>query len=143
MAKMTTPHPYLVRAFYDWISDNGMTPHISVDLNHEGVEVPRKSAADDEIVLNIGSAAVRDLDIGLEYISFNARFSGAPHQVFIPVAAVHGIFAKESGEGMAFAPQPADQSQNDQDGGNGDAPKSATPSAKHKKKTKPILRVVK
>ena len=100
--EMTTPHPYLIRAFYEWITDNGMTPYISVDAEWEGVEVPREFVVDGEIVLNISMTATHNLDLGLEHVTFGARFSGRQRRIMIPVAAVQAIFAKENGQGMAL-----------------------------------------
>ena len=99
---MTSNRPYLIRAIWEWIVDNGLTPHLLVDAEHEGVEVPRQFVEDGRIVLNLSPTAVRDLDLGNDYISFNARFSGTPMAVLIPVSAVLGLYARENGEGMLF-----------------------------------------
>ena len=99
---MTSNRPYLIRAIWEWIVDNGLTPHLLVDAEREGVEVPRQFVEDGRIVLNLGPTAVRDLDLGNDYISFNARFSGTPMAVLIPVSAVLGLYARENGEGMLF-----------------------------------------
>lgn len=104
MQQMTTRRPYLVRALYDWILDNGMTPHIVVDAGFDGVEVPLEYVVDGEIALNLAPSAVRDLELGAEYITFNARFSGRALHILIPVGAVYAIYAKESGEGQIFVP---------------------------------------
>lgn len=102
MSAMTTRRPYLIRAFNDWILDNGLTPYLSVDADYEGVEVPLDSVIDGEIVLNISPTSVRNLQLGQEYVLFDARFSGRAYQISIPVKAVLAVFAKENGEGMAF-----------------------------------------
>jgi stringent starvation protein B len=102
MHGMTTRRPYLIRAFNEWILDNGMTPYLSINADYEGAEVPRDYVIDGEVVLNISPTSVRNLELGLEYILFDARFSGRSYQVVIPVKAVLAIFAKENGEGMAF-----------------------------------------
>lgn len=99
---MTTRRPYLIRAFFDWILDNGMTPYISVDADYDGVAIPREFVVDGEIVLNLSPTAIRNLDLGLESVTFDARFSGRPHQIVVPVRAVYAIYAQENGEGMAF-----------------------------------------
>lgn len=99
---MTSNRPYFLRAVYDWIVDNGMTPQLVVNATIVGVAVPRQFVVEDKIVLNIHPAAVKDLDLGQESISFNARFSGAPFQVFIPVGAVAAVYAKENGKGLVF-----------------------------------------
>ena len=102
MNGMTTRRPYLIRAFNDWILDNGLTPYLSVNADFPGVEVPREHVIDGEIVLNISPVSVRNLELGLEYILFDARFSGRSFPIVIPVKSVLAIFARENGEGMAF-----------------------------------------
>jgi stringent starvation protein B len=102
MSGMTSRRPYLIRAFYDWIMDNGLTPYLSVDADYAGVEVPTGYVVEGRIVLNISPASVHNLELGLEYILFDARFSGQSFQIVVPVKAVLAIFAKENGEGMAF-----------------------------------------
>ena len=110
--EMTSNRPYLIRAIWEWISDNGMTPHLLVDAMQDGVVVPRQFVEDGRIVLNIGANAVRDLHMGNEEILFGARFSGTPMEVVIPVHAVLGIYARENGQGMLFPeeepPEPGD-----------------------------------
>jgi len=99
---MTSSRPYLIRAMYDWIMDNQMTPYVLVDAQQQGVTVPRQFVQDGKIVLNILSSAVRQLDLGNEWINFSARFSGSLFTVYIPVNAVLAIYARENGQGMAF-----------------------------------------
>ena len=106
---MTSNRPYLVRALWQWISDNGMTPHLLVDASQESVEVPGEFVEEGRIVLNMSATAVRDLDMGNDYISFSARFSGRPMNVLIPVPAVLGIYAQENGQGMLFPESETDQ----------------------------------
>ncbi len=102
--------PYLVRAFYEWLLDNDQTPHLLVDVADSSVEVPQQFVEDGRITLNINPSAVRNLELGNEYISFNARFGGKPMDVLFPVASVLGIYAQESGSGMLF---PEDDSAGD------------------------------
>ncbi len=99
---MTSNRPYLIRAIWQWISDNGMTPHLLVNADAQGVEIPRQFVEDGRIVLNVSASAVRNLELGNDYISFGARFSGSPMNVLLPVAAVLGIYSKENGQGMLF-----------------------------------------
>lgn len=99
---MNSSKPYLLRALYEWIVDNGCTPHLLVRVDFPGVRVPAGSAEDDRIVLNLAPGAVRQLQIGAERISFSARFSGQPFAVDVPVLAVAGIYARENGQGMSF-----------------------------------------
>ncbi len=99
---MTSTRPYLIRALYEWIEDNGMTPHILVDAESPGVAVPKQHVHDGRIVLNVNHSAVRDLRLGNQWIEFNARFGGVARSLQIPVAAVMAIYARENGQGMAF-----------------------------------------
>ena len=102
---MTSNRPYLLRALYQWISDNNMTPHILVDAGHPGVDVPEHAIQKGKVILNIDHAAVRELEMGNELLTFNARFSGRQHQVCVPVESVLAIYSKENGQGMMFAPE--------------------------------------
>jgi stringent starvation protein B len=127
---MTSSRPYLIRALYQWIVDNGVTPYILVDAVCEGVSVPSQYIQDNKIVLNIAPMAVRGLTLGDDEITFNARFSGQPTDIFVPTEAVLAIYARENGQGMMFSDEPQSPEPPDGDGG-GD------PSGK------PNLRVVK
>ncbi len=99
---MTSNRPYLIRAIYEWLLDNECTPHLLIDANAEGVEVPQKFAQDGKIVLNVGPTAVEALSINNEEVTFMARFSGVSQLVALPVHAVLAIYAKENGRGMLF-----------------------------------------
>lgn len=99
---MTSNRPYLIRALYTWLVDNGLTPYLLVDATHKRVVVPSEYIDGGRIVLNINPKAVFNLELGNDWISFNARFSGASQEVMVPPAAVLGIYAKENGQGMLF-----------------------------------------
>lgn len=99
---MTSNRPYLIRAFFDWIVDNGLTPHLLVDAEFPNTLVPTEFVDDGQIVLNISPTAVQDLQIGNYLVCFNARFSGKPFAISLPPDAVLGIYAKENGHGMLF-----------------------------------------
>ena len=99
---MTPTRPYLLRALYEWILDNDLTPHVLVSVESDEIEVPSQYVEDDRIVLNINPAAVRDLSIANDYLSFNARFDGRAENILVPISSVIAIYAKENGEGMAF-----------------------------------------
>lgn len=103
---MSSSRPYLIRALYEWLADNNLTPYLAVDATIENVMVPTQHIQDGQIVLNIAMSAVRELDISNEAITFSARFGGVPQQVYVPVAAVLAIYAKENGQGMAFGHEP-------------------------------------
>lgn len=94
--------PYLVRALHEWMTDAGLTPHLVVDATAPGVRVPEKFVTDGRIVLNVSHGATRGLVLGNERVAFQARFAGAPMEVEVPLPAVLGIYARESGEGLVF-----------------------------------------
>jgi len=100
--EMTSNRPYLIRALYDWIGDNHMTPHILVDAGAEGVEVPDQAVQKGKVILNIDQVAVLDLEMGNEWLTFSARFSGRQFNVVVPVDAILAIYSKENGQGMMF-----------------------------------------
>ena len=102
VAAVSSQRPYLLRAIHEWISDNGMTPHLLVNADYPGVHVPPGTAKDGKVVLNIAERAVGQLSLGNEYITFGARFGGVAHEVFVPVAAVLAIYSRETGQGMAL-----------------------------------------
>ncbi len=97
----TSTKPYLLRALYEWCTDNGYTPHIAVRVDQH-TRVPREFVRDGEIVLNISFDATNQLQMGNENIEFSARFSGKPHKIEVPIANVLAIYARENGQGMAF-----------------------------------------
>ena len=110
---MTSNRPYLIRAMHEWLLDNQCTPHLLVDAEAPGVEVPRQHVKEGKIVLNIGPQAVEQLIISNDEVSFTARFGGVPQVVYLPVNAVLAIYARENGRGMMFseeesAPEPDD-----------------------------------
>jgi stringent starvation protein B len=101
--QMTSNRPYLLRALYEWIVDNNLTPHLVVFAHAEGVSVPQQHVnKDGQIILNISPTAVKDLFIANEAVSFNARFSGVVNNIFVPCGAVLGIYGRENGQGMMF-----------------------------------------
>ena len=102
---MTSSRPYLARALYEWIVDNGCTPYVVVNANRDDVQVPRAHVKDGQIVLNIAPTAVVGLKIDNDALEFNARFGGAAMQIYVPMGAVLGIYARENGQGMIFEPE--------------------------------------
>ena len=102
--------PYLLRAMHEWISDNQQTPHIVVDATVTGVEVPRQYVQDGKIILNVSLTATSGLSLGNDGVVFRARFGASTYDVSVPIAAVLGIYARETGQGMifseAYAPPP-------------------------------------
>ena len=132
MSGMTSNRPYLIRALYDWIVDNNLTPHLLVNADADDVVVPLQFVEDGRIVLNVSPAAVRDLELSNQGIMFEARFGGIPMTVKVPPRAVLGLYAKENGRGMLF---PEDDQDTDQPP---DEPAPPTPSGK-----RPKLKVIK
>ncbi len=106
---MTPRRPYLLRAFYDWLVENDLTPHLVVDATLPGVRVPVEFVQDGQIILNIVPRAVGNLELGNDTVSFNARFGGRPHSVIVPMYAVQAIYARENGAGTMFEPEEAYQ----------------------------------
>jgi stringent starvation protein B len=97
----TSTRPYLIRALYEWCTDNGLTPYVAVQVD-ETVQVPREYVKDGEIVLNVSFDATSSLKLGNDLIVFSARFAGKPREIMIPVDRVIAIYARENGQGMAF-----------------------------------------
>lgn len=126
---MSSNRPYLVRAIYQWVSDNGLTPYLLVDARQPDVVVPSSAVKDGQVVLNIAMRAVSDLDLGNDRIRFMARFSGVSQQVVVPIGAVLAIYAQENGQGMMFPAEPV-------------SPETPPP-APEPARTGPRLRVVK
>jgi len=124
---MSSPKSYLLRAFYEWILDNSMTPYVLVDASAQGVEVPSEYVEDGKIILNIAPAAVQALAMDKERLCFSARFRGVAREISVPMPAVRAVYAKENGRGMVFPEEEG-----------GDAPPPAAPTHK-----KPKLKVVK
>ncbi len=98
--------PYLIRAIHEWCADSGLTPYLSVRVD-ENTRVPMEFVKDGEIVLNLGYDATHKLTIGNDGVQFSARFSGVSRECSIPMYAVAGIFARENGQGLFFAPEAA------------------------------------
>lgn len=127
---MTPSRPYLIRALYDWIVDNGMSPYVLVNAEDEQVVVPRQFVEGGKIVLNINPTAVQNLELGNGFVEMDARFSGTPMHISVPVMSVLAIYARENGKGMVFT---------DEDDDGGEPP----PSPDEEKSKRPSLRVVK
>ena len=125
--------PYFLRAMHQWIVDSDSTPYLVVDVNVAGVDIPPGYAQDGKLVLNISYEATSALDLGAEYVQFDARFGGVSRRIRVPMAAILAVYAHESGEGMLFD---AEDSPEDAAPGGGDGPKP-TPGKK------PTLTVIK
>jgi len=99
--ELISTKPYMIRAIHEWCVDNGLTPHLLVVVN-EQTRVPQAYVKDGEIVLNVNYSATKDLHMDNNAIVFSARFGGVSHNMYIPVNAVRGIYARENGQGMFF-----------------------------------------
>ncbi len=139
---MSSSRPYVMRALYEWILDNDCTPYVLVNAEEAGVDVPRQYVKDGQIVLNISPNAVVDLVIDNDSLHFNGRFGGVPIDVFVPMASVVGIYARENGQGMVFdrddSPWPEPPDGPPGSGGNGGGPGKGNGGDK-----RPSLKVVK
>ena len=102
---MNSSRPYIMRALYEWIVENDLTPYVLVEASMPEVIVPQQFVKDNQIVLNISPDAVVDLSISNQAVIFNGRFGGVATDVFVPIAAVVGIYARENGQGMVFDPE--------------------------------------
>lgn len=130
--------PYLLRAMHEWISDCNQTPHIVVDASVEGVQVPRQYVQNGKIILNVSNSATSALVLGNDVVRFRARFGGGTYDVTAPIAAVLGIYARETGQGMIFSEADAPPPES--------PPTPPTESAgggAETRRTKPALKVVK
>lgn len=140
---MNSSKPYLIRAIYEWVTDNELTPYIVINTNHPSVQVPEDYIEDDRIVLNVSPEACRGLHITNDRIVFSARFSGVAMQIFAPPSAILAIYAKENGRGMVFG----EEDQGDVTDAGGDPPQPTTgvdqKSSRKGKSGKPNLTVIK
>ena len=128
---MTSSRPYLIRAIYEWLVDNQLTPYVMVDAMAPHVEIPENYIEDGKIILNIAPMAVRDLSMTNTDIRFDARFSGITHHIYAPMQSVMAIYAFENGRGMVFS---------DEDDGDTEPPEPGKPP---RGRGKPNLKVVK
>jgi stringent starvation protein B len=99
--ELPSTRPYLIRALYEWCSENGFTPYVAVKVDNS-VQVPREYVQGGEIVLNVSMDATSSLKLGNEFIEFKARFGGKPRDIMVPIHRVMAIYARENGQGMAF-----------------------------------------
>ncbi len=132
---MLSSKPYFFSAIYDWIIDSGCTPHLAVDASISGVHVPQQYVKNGQIVLNIAPGAVDGFLMDKQFLSFNARFGGTPFDIYVPMGAIMGIYARENGQGMMFEAEPLPDPE----------PEQQSPDSKGRKvgSGKPSLRVVK
>lgn len=144
MAQMISTKPYMLRAMHEWCVDNNLTPHLVVAVNSR-TRVPMAYVKDGEIVLNINHGATRDLHMDNESVVFSARFGGVSQNIYVPMDAVRGIFARENGQGMFFElEEPVvdeEQIHDDKSASAGDI--SSEDASKNRNNKKPTLTIVK
>lgn len=138
---ITPTRPYMVRALYQWIEDNALTPYLMVDATADNVQIPREHVQDGRIVLNIASRATGNMSMGNDYIHFSARFGGVSQEIWVPLQAVMGIYAKENSQGMFFDPNEYDDYVPEEDAAAISKKSTATP--KPKRDNKAGLKVLK
>lgn len=109
----TATKPYFIRALHEWCTDNGLTPHLVVQVD-ENTRVPMSFVQDGQITLNVADAATQQLKIGNDFVEFQARFGGKTEMIWVPIGAVSAIYAKETGTGMGFEVQAVDLAQPDE-----------------------------
>ena len=124
--RMTSHRPYLLRALYEWIVDNGMTPHLLVDATRAGVRVPPHTVKEGRVVLNVAERAVARLQMDNDAVAFTARFGGVSHPVLVPIEAVLAIYARETGQGMALPEEHAAPGSDGAAAAESDAPPEAS-----------------
>jgi len=129
---MTPSRPYLLRAIYEWLLDNDLTPHLMVDAKHELAVVPQQFVEDGKIVLNINPSAVQSLVLENDAVSFSARFAGQPFNVYLPMQSILAIYARENGKGTMFKDEEGFEFSDD-----------PTPTPPEPEKKRPALRIVK
>jgi stringent starvation protein B len=100
-SQSTSTRPYLLRALYEWCSDNNLTPYVAAYVD-DSVKVPREHVKNNEIVLNISMDATSSLQIGNDFLQFKARFGGVAREIVVPIDHIIAIYARENGQGMAF-----------------------------------------
>ncbi len=143
MAQLISTKPYMLRAMYEWCTDNNLTPHLVVAVNSH-TRVPMAYVKDGEIVLNINYGATKDLHMDNDSVVFSARFGGVSQNIYIPMSAVRGIFARENGQGMFFELEDeADASAQDSQPASVAEGEASSDEAKNSSKKKPTLTIVK
>jgi len=135
---LTPTRPYLARAIYEWICDNNLTPYLLVDATQPNTMVPEQFIQDGQIVLNIVPHAVYQLTMSNDAITFSARFGGVSRDIYVPLNAVMGIYARENGQGLFFDPNEYEGTQNHED----TLESNSTSEETEQPKKKPSLRLL-
>ena len=140
---MKPSRPYIVKALYEWLLDSDLTPHLLVDANEADVTIPLQFVEEGQIVMNINPSAVRNFYMDDQAISFNARFSGQPMDVYIPMKALLAIYARENGQGMGFGGEPGIEAYLEEQMSEVEVSVDTETEVKKGKQKKPSLKVVK
>lgn len=135
----TLQRPYLLRAMHEWMSDNDLTPHIVIDVDAADDGLPTEYANDGKLVVNISYSATQDLVISNETVSFAARFGSVSRHLDVPITAILGIYARESGQGMIFSSETPLQEESTS---SAEAAESAAP-ASDAATSRPQLKIIK
>ena len=144
VTSITPTRPYMVRALYQWIEDNQLTPYLMVDATADDVQIPVEHVQDGRIVLNIASRATGNMSMENDYINFSARFGGVSQEIWVPLKAVLGIYAKENSQGMFFDPNEYDDYEPENDTVASTAKTTAdSPKIKPKRDNKAGLKILK
>jgi stringent starvation protein B len=138
---MTPNQPYLLRAFYEWIVDNNLTPYLVVNATYPGTQVPQEHVQAGQIVLNVSPSSTGKLILGNQDVTFEARFGGVARSLVVPCKSVLAIYAKENGAGTVFTPE--DEVDSDEPVETVSETESNSPTSAPKKKGRPTLTVVK
>ena len=138
--QLTPTRPYMVRAIFEWLEDNNLTPHIMVDTTQPNVTVPVEYVQDGRIVLNIASRARGNLVINNDFINFHARFGGVSQELWVPMQAVMGIYARENSQGMFFDPTEYDNAPQSEI--NASQPAESTEEQRPKRENKAGLKIL-
>lgn len=140
MAQLISTKPYMLRAIHEWCADNNLTPHLIVAVNAQ-TRVPMAYVKNGEIILNVNYGATKDLHIDNDSVVFSARFGGVSQNIYVPMAAVKGIFARENGQGMFF--EANETASADEAEVASDAENMTENASKSKNNKKPTLTIVK
>ncbi len=140
---ITPTRPYMVRAIYQWIEDNALTPYLMVDATADDIQIPTEHVQDGRIVLNIASRATGNMSMENDFINFSARFGGVSQDIWVPITAVMGIYAKENQQGMFFDPNEYDNYQPKHDSSTLTKANHTATAAKPKRDNKAGLKVLK
>lgn len=138
---MTPSRPYLLRALYEWILDNDMTPHVVVNATYKDVIVPKEHVENGQIILSIAPESIHGLEMKNEYISFAAKFGGVSRDIYLPIMSITAVYSEENRKGMVFADEVYDEDEHEIESSSTKPPKTGDKSSKGKG-GRPKLKIV-